>query len=95
MAAYIVFLRNSISDAEGMKTYTGLARKAVAAGGPKVLAAYNGTETLEGQECEGVVLMEFESMDAAKAWYNGPGYQEALPHRFRSADYRTVMFQGV
>lgn len=94
MAAYIIFIRNSISDAEGMKTYGGLAAKARAPG-MKALAAYGPIETLEGQASEGVVLLEFEDMDAAKAWYNSPAYQEALPHRLKSSDYRALLFQGL
>lgn len=94
MPAYAIFIRNSISDAEGMKAYGGLAAKARAPG-MKALAAYGPIETLEGEPSEGVVLLEFETMDAAKEWYNGPAYQEALPHRLRSSDYRVLLFQGL
>jgi len=93
MTAYALFIRNSITDAEGMKTYGALAAKA--RGTFKPLAVYGPIETLEGETSEGVVLLEFEDMDAAKAWYNSPAYQEALPHRKRSADYRVLFFQGL
>jgi uncharacterized protein (DUF1330 family) len=94
MAAYAIFIRNSISDPEAMKIYGGLAAKA---GSPKMkaLAVYGPTETLEGQPSEGVVLIEFPTMEDAKAWYNSPAYQEALPHRLRGSDYRVLLFQGL
>lgn len=94
MAAYIVFIRNSISDPEAMKTYGGLAAKAFS---PKMkaLAVYGPIETLEGQPSDGLVLIEFPTMEDAKEWYNGPAYQEALQHRLKGADYRVLMFQGV
>lgn len=93
MPAYALFIRNSISDPEAMKTYSALAAKARADFKP--LAVYGKIETLEGQPSDGVVLLEFKTMDDAKAWYNGPGYQEALPHRKRGADYRVLFFEGL
>ena len=31
----------------------------------------------------------------AKAWYDSPAYREAREHRFRGADYRAILFEGL
>jgi uncharacterized protein (DUF1330 family) len=42
-----------------------------------------------------VVIVEFPSIDAAKAWYESPAYREAREHRFKGADYRAVIVEGL
>lgn len=93
MAAYAIFIRNSISDPEEMKIYGGKA--AAARGDFKLLAAYGPSETMEGQKSEGQVLIEFKSMEDARAWYNSAAYQDALQHRLKGADYRVIFFEGL
>jgi len=34
-------------------------------------------------------------MDAAKAWYHSPAYQEAKVHRLAGANYRVLVTEGV
>jgi len=38
-------------------------------------------EDLEGAPTEGTVILEFPSIEAAKAWYNGSPYREVREHR--------------
>ena len=95
MTAYVIFIRNAITDAEEMATY---GKKAAGARGDHKmtpLAFYGPVETLEGDKADGVVLISFPSMDEAKAWYNSPAYQEALPHRLKGADYRVILAEGL
>jgi uncharacterized protein (DUF1330 family) len=95
MTAYVIFIRNAITDAEEMATY---GQKAAGARGDHPmtpLAFYGPVETLEGDKADGVVLISFPTMDAAKAWYNSPAYQEALPHRLKGADYRVILAEGL
>jgi uncharacterized protein (DUF1330 family) len=40
-------------------------------------------------------MLEFPTVEEAQAWYNSPGYQAALPHRLKAADYRAYIVQGV
>ncbi|MFC3069136.1 DUF1330 domain-containing protein [Phenylobacterium soli] len=95
MAAYAIFIRNRLDDPDELAVY---AKKAGAARGDhqlKPLAYYGAAETWEGETADGVVLLEFPDMDAARAWYNSPAYQEALAHRKKAADYRVVLVQGL
>lgn len=95
MSAYIIFIRNSISDPDEMKIYQSLAPAASAKHDVTAIARYGAAEALEGENVEGVVIVRFESMDAAKAWYYSPEYQRALPHRLKGSDYRVILTDGI
>jgi uncharacterized protein (DUF1330 family) len=61
----------------------------------KILAAYGPQQVLEGDAPEGVVIVEFPTTEAARAWYDGPEYQEVRQHRFKGSKYRAVLVEGV
>ena len=42
-----------------------------------------------------VVIVEFPTMEQAKAFYNSPEYQEARSHRLGAADFNMVIVDGV
>jgi uncharacterized protein (DUF1330 family) len=95
MATYIVFIRDLTRDQAEMDVYTPKAGASLAGHPIKVLAAYGRQEVIEGPEVEGVVIVEFPSFDEAKAWYDSPAYREAREHRFKGADYRAVIVEGL
>jgi uncharacterized protein (DUF1330 family) len=95
MATYVIFTREKMRDPAEMETYTKLAGDSLVGHPVKVLAAYGQQEVLEGAAVEGVVIVEFPSITAAKAWYNGPPYRAAREHRFKGADYRAVIVEGL
>ena len=59
------------------------------------LAFYGADEALEGPKADGIVILEFDDMDAARAWHGSPAYQEAMKHRQLGADYRVLLVDGV
>jgi uncharacterized protein (DUF1330 family) len=61
----------------------------------KPVAMLGAVAGLEGPTPDAVVMLEFASVEEAKAWYDSPGYQAALPHRLAAAPYRTFIFEGV
>jgi uncharacterized protein (DUF1330 family) len=61
----------------------------------KALAYYGAVEVLEGPPVDGVVVVEFPDMAAARAWYDSPEYQDAKAHRLKAADYRVMLVQGL
>ncbi len=96
MTAYVLFIREeAIRDHAAMKTYAGMNRESPP--DPKLtpLAVYGAIEALEGAAPDGVVLLQFPTTEDAKAWYNSPGYQAAIPHRMKGADYRAFIVQGL
>lgn len=95
MPAYAIFIKNSTRDADQLKVY---GQKAAAARGDHKLTplvAYGALETLEGDPAEGVVLLQFPDMAAARAWYDSPAYQEAKAVRLKAADYRVIFCEGL
>ena len=95
MPAYGIFIRETTRDRSELETYTPKAAASMAGHALKVLAAYGRHEVLEGPNMEGIVIVEFPTMEEAKAWYESPAYREAREHRFRGADYRAVLVEGV
>lgn len=95
MAAYVVFIREKLRDQAAMATYSGLAGPSMAGHEVKALSVYGKHESLEGAPIEGSVIVEFPSIEAAKAWYDGPAYAAAREHRFKGADYRVFITEGL
>ncbi|MBK8630636.1 MAG: DUF1330 domain-containing protein [Sphingomonadales bacterium] len=91
MAAYIVFTRERLRDQAAMDAYSAKAGPSLAGHEGKPHAYYGKHETLEGAPIDGAVIIEFPSIDAAKAWYDSPAYTEARAHRFQGADYRVFI----
>lgn len=98
MATYMLFIREGeIKDAEALKTYSMMNRAKTPdpdAVPPKPLIVYGAQTGFEGEEPNGVVLLEFPDAEAAQAWYNSPDYQAASEFRRKGADYRVVMIEG-
>ena len=95
MSAYIVFTRERLRDKPEFDIYSGAVGATMAGHSGKVLAAYGKSETLEGAPIEGAVIVEFPTLEAAKAWYDGPAYREVRVHRFKAADYRVFITEGL
>ncbi|CAN5356707.1 DUF1330 domain-containing protein [soil metagenome] len=88
-----VIITEDIKDPEGMKAYGAAAMKTMA--GATILGFGPPVETIEG-EWHGTqtVLLEFESVDAAKAWYYSDEYQAAAKLRHAAADCNGVIISG-
>ncbi len=95
MAAYVVFIRESVSDQAEMDQYNAKAGPSTAGHPLTPLAFYGAHEAWEGAASQGLVILQFPDMDAAKAWYNSPAYQEAKVHRLAGAEYRVLVTEGV
>ena len=76
--AYWISAYRSISDPEALAAYAKLAGPSLTAAGGKFLARGEAAVTKEQGVKQRTVLIEFESVEAAQAAYNSPGYQEAI-----------------
>jgi uncharacterized protein (DUF1330 family) len=94
MVAYAVFTRERMRNRDEYELYREKSRPVNAAHPLKPLAIYGKYEMLEGAAIEGAVILEFPSVEAAKAYYHSPGYQAALQHRLLGADYRVFIVEG-
>jgi uncharacterized protein (DUF1330 family) len=95
MTAYMIFMREKTHDAEQLAAYSKRSGATLAGHAVKPLVAYGKFEVFEGGPIEGAVVLEFPTMEAAKAWYDSPAYKEAREIRFKGADYRCVLVQGL
>ena len=95
MVAYVVFTRVRTRDPAQLKQYADARTKFFAGHSVRPLVPFGGPfEVLEGPAIEGISILEFPSLEEAKAWYSSPAYQEASQHRFRGGDYTTVIVDG-
>ncbi len=76
--AYWISNYRSISNPEALAAYAKLAGPALTAAGGKFLARSEAAATKEAGLKQRTVLIEFESVEAALAAYNSPGYKAAL-----------------
>lgn len=95
MSVYMVFTREKTLDAQELATYNQLVPATLAGHPVKILALYGAHEDLEGPPNEGTVILEFPTVEAAKAWYDGPAYREVREHRFKGSEYRMTLVAGV
>ena len=95
MAAYIVFTKEREHDADAMLAYSKAAGGTLKGHAGRPLAYYGKSESLEGPPIEGAVIIEFPSVEEAKAWYASEDYQEARKLRFQGGDYRVFITEGV
>ena len=96
MPVYMLFIREApVRDQEALNTYSQMNRQAPRDPNLKALVAYGAMEAVEGSAPDGMVLLQFPTAEAAKAWYNSPAYQAALPYRMKGADYRAFIVQGL
>ncbi|HZQ30108.1 MAG TPA: DUF1330 domain-containing protein [Mycobacterium sp.] len=89
-----VILTEEIRDPEGMKAYGQAARQAMS--DAKVIAVDSKPQVLEGNwHGHQTVVLEFESVDAARGWYESEAYQNAAKLRQAAADTNAVILSGI
>ena len=76
--AYWVGCYRSISNPDALAEYAKLAGPAILAGGGKFLVRGVPAKTYEAGLAQRTVVIEFESVAAAVAAHDSPGYQAAL-----------------
>ncbi len=95
MAAYVIF-DVKVRDAAGYEEYRQAGSPSVPRHGGKYLVRGGRVEVLEGDwRPSRVVVIEFESFDQAKRWYNSPEYQAALQGRLRTAVSKVLVVEGI
>jgi len=70
---------------------------------PETLAPFNHqyiirggkTISLEGEPPRGIIMIAFDSVEKAQAWYQSPAYSAIKPMRLNSASSRIFIAEGV
>lgn len=78
MSAYWIAVYREISDEAKLAAYAELAGPAIRAGGGTFLARGLPEQTYEAGEATRTVVIEFPSVEAARATHDSPDYQVAL-----------------
>jgi uncharacterized protein (DUF1330 family) len=91
---YVIFTED-VRDEAGMVPYGEKSFPTMMKAGGRVLAVAGAPQVVEG-EWNGTrtVVLEFDSVEAARTWYDSPGYQECIPLRKAAADCNVVIVSG-
>jgi len=82
-----------IINPEGMKAYGPMIVAAVKKYGGKYLARGARPQVLEGGPAHNILIIEFETADAARAWYASPEYQAAKAVRQGNSNLRLILVE--
>ena len=95
MVAYVLVEPMAVNDADAFQRYRPMGAAAVAAHQGRYAARGAAALTLEGDWTpEKLTLLEFPSLDLARAWYESAEYRAARAVRAGAARLRLVAFDG-
>ena len=91
---YFIFTED-IHDQDGINAYAGKAVPTVLQSGGRPIVVEDNAEVIEGKwHGSRTIILEFDSVDAAKAWYNSDAYQAVVGERHAAADSNAVIVGG-
>ncbi len=94
MSAYII-VDVQVTDPEAYAGYIKLVPATVEAYGGKFIVRGGAAENMEGDwEPNRVVVLEFESVAQAKAWYNSEEYREPKGIRHGASHGKMIVVEG-
>jgi uncharacterized protein (DUF1330 family) len=93
MSAYVI-AEIEVTDPDGYAEYTGPANASVLRHGGRFVVRGGPSEVIEGDWSGRIVVLEFESREAARAWYDSEDYQACLPLRLQSSKGRMIAVDG-
>ena len=95
MSAYII-VDIKVNEPKEYDTYKKLTTGTLANFGGRFIVRGGQSETLEGEwKPERVVVLEFPSIQKAKAWWGSPEYAQAKEIRQRTAVTKMILVEGV
>jgi uncharacterized protein (DUF1330 family) len=93
--AYWIATYRAIKDTNALAEYAKLAGPAIQAGGGRFLARGTPAKTYESGLAQRVVVIEFDSVQAATSAHDSPGYQAALKALGSGAERDIRIVEGV
>lgn len=94
MAAYVI-AEVEVTDAATYEEYRKLVPATVAKYGGKFLVRGGAVEPKEGGwQPKRLVVLEFASLEQARAWYHSPEYAPALALRLKAARSKVLLVEG-
>jgi uncharacterized protein (DUF1330 family) len=94
MPAYLIFDLH-VHDPDAYQPYRERAGATVESYGGRYLVRGGAHELVEGDwDVDRIVVIEFESAEQARAWYQSPEYQEIAPIRHGASRGKAVLVEG-
>ncbi len=95
MTAYVI-LDIDVHDPAQYEEYKKLSPASITTYGGKFIVRGGKIETLEGDWSPSrLVVLQFESVDRAKAWINSEEYREARAMRHKTSTSQAVVVEGL
>ncbi len=95
MPAYVITYLQ-VTDPKAFEAYRKVAGPTFPPYGGKPIVVDGRFEVLEGMvNPKSVVVVQFESVDAAKRWYSSPEYQKTIPLRQQAAESSLILVEGL
>lgn len=83
-----------LADPEGIKPHSEQVEATFAPFTGRYLVRGGDTASLEGDQPKRIVMIAFDSMAQAQAWYDSPAYRAIRPIRLQSAKSRVYIVEG-
>lgn len=95
MPAYII-ADVDVSDPQGFETYRQLVAPTITAAGGAYRVRGGAFQVLEGDyQPKRLIVLEFESMAAARAWYESDAYAPVRAIRQKTAATNVILVEGM
>lgn len=85
-----------LTDPEGIKPYSAKVESTFTPYSGRFIVRGGKMNVKEGFGAQGrLIIIKFDSLSQANAWYNSPEYQSIIPIRHRSGNTRTYIVEGL
>jgi uncharacterized protein (DUF1330 family) len=95
MSAYAIFYVKEVHDLSALEQYKRRVRPTLEEFGGVIRVLRTEFAVLEGEPLQSIAMIEFASIETARAWYRSPGYQEALQFRVAGSTAHAVICAGL
>ena len=94
---YVISEADAITDSAAVKKYGENVPETLAPfrGHYQFLVAGGKTQALDGEAPQGIVVIAFDTVEQARAWYDSPAYQAIMPIRRSAVKGRMFLVHGL
>jgi uncharacterized protein (DUF1330 family) len=95
--AYLISEADAITDLVAIKKYGEKVSGTLAPfnGHYRLVVAGGKAQSLDGEAPQGIVVIAFDSVEQARAWYDSPAYQAIKPIRQNAVKGRMFLVEGI
>ena len=95
MSVYFVLEIEKVTDQQKLVEYSQRGVETIKQYSGKLVVLGGAPETVERDwQPQAAAILEFESVEHFKRWYNSPEYQDVMPLRLQGTISRAMLLQG-